>query len=475
MDYKLYTGNCDSITDFNRSDSQDSEEIEECYSSDFESVEDEIEESKGEGVIVPPLQEMNVIMTVEPPIYSLLSLIQKPTPNKIPKKPVNKKLQDKPVTFHTRIKSSGYGASSSNLKKGKKKPEKGLNRDLTYPTDSAHPSILQSENLLPEDIPLHNGPINRILYSRDAKKLASCGGDGAAFVLKLPVSKHRGDRIALVGHELPVCDISWSSTGKYTLTCSLDNTLKMWGIAGNKPGECLMNIEGSFRRCGFYYVDSFLTACQGDTVSLYKYAIKDTRQRDDIKRLQSKSDYKKVLDIRHSSAQSISAYECHNSFYSHIMLLAGSNKFISIYDINSSKELAHIPDGHKKQPHTLKFYRSTEYISSPDTEQFNIFLTAAADNSVILHDIRAPAEDLVLTGHVNTALELGADISPCQRYVISGSEDRSAYVWDVRTGKVLDRLRGFREAASDVTFNPAYPQVAVGSINGQIRFFRSNR
>jgi WD40 repeat protein len=157
------------------------------------------------------------------------------------------------------------------------------------------------------------------------------------------------------------------------------------------------------------------------------------------------------------------------------MLLAGSNKQISIFDINASKEISLHPDGHKKQPHTLKFYRSTDYLQNPDTEQYNIFLTAAADNSIILHDIRAPGEELTLSGHVNTALELGADISPCQRYVISGSEDRSAYVWDVRTGKVLDRLRGFREAASDVTFNPAYPQVAIASINGQIRFFRSNR
>lgn len=467
---KLYSGN--------RRDSSGSpisDEIEESYSSDFESIEEDIEESKVECVIIPPLQEVNVNMTIEPPIYSLLSLVPKPQTSKPAKKLGNKKMQDKPVTFHTRIKSSGYGASASNLKKGKKKLEKASIKNLVYPTDASHPSILQSENLLPDDIPLHNGPINRILYSRDAKKLASCGGDGAAFILKLPISKHRGDRIALVGHELPVCDIDWSSTGKFSLTCSLDNTMKMWGVSGNKPGECLMNIEGSFRRCSFYYLDSFITAAQGDTVSLYKYKIKDTRERDDIKRLQSKSDCKKVLDIRHSTAQSISAYECHNTFYSHIMLLAGSNKQISIFDINASKEISLLPDGHKKQPHTLKFYRATDYLQNPDTEQYNIFLTAAADNSIILHDIRAPGEELTLSGHVNTALELGADISPCQRYVISGSEDRSAYVWDVRTGKVLDRLRGFREAASDVTFNPAYPQVAIASINGQIRFFRSNR
>lgn len=45
-----------------------------------------------------------------------------------------------------------------------------------------------------------------------------------------------------------------------------------------------------------------------------------------------------------------------------------------------------------------------------------------------MHDVRDPNSCEELTGHVNTALEIGANISPCRRYIASGSEDRSAYI-----------------------------------------------
>ena len=77
-----------------------------------------------------------------------------------------------------------------------------------------------------------------------------------------------------------------------------------------------------------------------------------------------------------------------------------------------------------------------------------------------------------MLGHVNTALELGAAISPCKQFIASGSEDKSAYIWDIRTGNIMQRLKGFKEVTNDVAWNPLFPQICVAGNEGHIKFFK---
>ena len=160
---------------------------------------DDIIESQGiTELLITPSSEVNVIMTFEPTSKLLNNVFTKQ------KKSIKKlKIPDKPVTFHKKIKSSGYGVASKPLKKGKNL----LAKQKNYPLDSACPSILQEDQKFPKDSPLHSGPIFNISYNKDGTKLASSGGDGAAYIVKLPVSKHKGDRIPLVGHEFSVNSI----------------------------------------------------------------------------------------------------------------------------------------------------------------------------------------------------------------------------------------------------------------------------
>lgn len=162
-------------------------------------------------------QEITVTMNFEPK-SKILNFSDKAKSNK----PKKTKIQDKPVTFHKKIKSSGYGVKLKILKK----PKNLLNQKFIYPKNTQAPSVLQEEHLFPRDAPLHNGPIFNVQYSRDAGRLATCGND-AAFIVKMPISKSKGERIPLVGHEGPINSITWSSECKYLLTSSSDSTAKM--------------------------------------------------------------------------------------------------------------------------------------------------------------------------------------------------------------------------------------------------------
>ena len=75
-----------------------------------------------------------------------------------------------------------------------------------------------------------------------------------------------------------------------------------------------------------------------------------------------------------------------------------------------------------------------------------------------------------LAAHVNRQHPVGAALSPCLRFVACGSEDRSVYLYDARTGGLLERMRS-SEAVMDVAFSPLYPQLAACALDGTLRYY----
>lgn len=54
----------------------------------------------------------------------------------------------------------------------------------------------------------------------------------------------------------------------------------------------------------------------------------------------------------------------------------------------------------------------------------------------------------------------------------TGSEDKTAVLYDLRMGTMLHRVReGHTDVVSDVAFHPLYPQMATACFDGRVRFF----
>ena len=91
-------------------------------------------------------------------------------------------------------------------------------------------------------------------------------------------------------------------------------------------------------------------------------------------------------------------------------------------------------------------------------------LTMSLDNAIRLWDLPNARVLKTYTGHANQKYAIAARFvaSPPRGhqprvYVVSGSEDRRVYVWDLQTKKVLQTLDGHRDTVVAISVRPTTP------------------
>ena len=76
--------------------------------------------------------------------------------------------------------------------------------------------------------------------------------------------------------------------------------------------------------------------------------------------------------------------------------------------------------------------------------------------------------------HSNRSLSIGFDVSPCLRYLLTGSEDGAVYVYDFMNERLLGKTRNafHGDQVSDVSVNGSYLEYATACLDGHVRVFR---
>uniref|UniRef100_A0A0D3FNH0 WDR5-like beta-propeller domain-containing protein n=1 Tax=Oryza barthii TaxID=65489 RepID=A0A0D3FNH0_9ORYZ len=71
------------------------------------------------------------------------------------------------------------------------------------------------------------------------------------------------------------------------------------------------------------------------------------------------------------------------------------------------------------------------------------------------------------TGHVNTKYCIPAAFSITNgKYIVSGSEDKCVYIWDLQSRKILQKLEGHTDTVIAVSCHPNENMIASGGLDG---------
>lgn len=132
-------------------------------------------------------------------------------------------------------------------------------------------------------------------------------------------------------------------------------------------------------------------------------------------------------------------------------------------------QVLEIPEAHSRPVHSLRLHEGSAHSNTP-AGGHDLLLTSAIDNVVKLWDLRSSKCVRRFEAHANRVHSIGASLSPCLRFVCSGSEDKFAYLYDARSGSLIDKLR-HAETVTDSTFSPLFPQLAAASLSGHVRFY----
>lgn len=73
----------------------------------------------------------------------------------------------------------------------------------------------------------------------------------------------------------------------------------------------------------------------------------------------------------------------------------------------------------------------------------------------------------VYTGHTNRAYCITSTFSVTNgKYIVSGSEDKCVYLWDLQQKTMLQKLEGHTDTVISVTCHPAENKIASAGLDG---------
>ncbi|XP_063522945.1 WD repeat-containing protein 27 isoform X2 [Pongo pygmaeus] len=369
-------------------------------------------------------------------------------------------MKDQRLVFHSKVRSSGYASAphvtmfspKTNIKSEGKGSLRRRSRCAweAYPVECA--------------VPTKPGPqvtaaptcarVCCIQYSGDGQWLACGLANHLSLVFDASLT---GTPAVFSGHDGAVNAVCWSQDRRWLLSAAQDGTLRVWSARGAELALLLGKdmFSKPIQSAQFYYIDAFILLSSGPEFQLLKYHI-DTCK-DEIKRYKQKSKSKLICRLSMTGAVDMTSLSAVNDFYSHIVLTAGRNRTVEVFDLNAGCSAAVIAEAHSRPVHQICQNKGSSF-TTQQPQAYNLFLTTAIGDGMRLWDLRTLRCERHFEGHPTRGYPCGIAFSPCGRFAACGAEDRHAYVYEMGSSTYSHRLAGHTDTVTGVAFNPSAPQ-----------------
>eukprot|EP00767_Chilomastix_cuspidata_P002259 gnl/Chilomastix_cuspidata/2387.p1 GENE.gnl/Chilomastix_cuspidata/2387~~gnl/Chilomastix_cuspidata/2387.p1 ORF type:complete len:898 (+),score=266.53 gnl/Chilomastix_cuspidata/2387:606-3299(+) len=405
-------------------------------------------------------------------------------------------LADKPITFRSNVRSSGYGAE-----RGHRLTFGAGPREARRPKHAAPPKPYPAAAVPPlapyaAAISLRE-PVFHVSFAPDGKKLAAATRGGGVKVFTAPqkalaAGKEAAPTVSFHAHRNAVSSICWSSRSRVLVSAGRDSTVKFYG--GFNEGDSaaakqrpLLEISGpraseTFRHpvssAFFAFRDTVTLVTTGPSLLCFAPRLQDLKPTD-LNRMSSQSSAKLVAATK-LSAQTILDGAAMNLVSSRLAFLACSNRSIDIWDIDRWCSVAVLEDAHPRAPLRVALCQGGDF-AAHNSDAHNLFATAAPGpkfGQVKVWDVRnagVAGPVRVIDGVDARAAAVGLTFSPCMRYILTGSESSRPAFWSVGEGRLVEKLPAHGQTVPGVAMNPRIPVAATACHDGNVRLFRAPR
>ncbi|TLD38550.1 Glycogen phosphorylase [Venturia nashicola] len=288
-------------------------------------------------------------------------------------------------------------------------------------------ALIQSSPVM--ELKGHNGEIFATRFDPTGQFIASGSMDRSIFLWRTYGACENFGVLPGGGHKGAVLDLQWSRDSKVIYSASADQTLASWDLdTGTRIRKHLGHSEVINCMDVSKRGEELLVSASDDGY----IGIWDPRQKEAVDFIETEF-----------PVTAVALAEAGNELYS-----GGIDNDIKVWDMRK-KAVAYALMGHTDTISSLQV--------SPDSQYL---LSNAHDSTVRTWDIRpfAPADRAVRTyDGAPTGFEKNlfrASWDPTGKKIAAGGGDRNVAVWDIATGKLLNKLPGHKGAVNDVRFHP---------------------
>jgi WD40 repeat protein len=281
----------------------------------------------------------------------------------------------------------------------------------------------------------HSSSVEAVAFSPDGKFALSGSRDNTLKLWEL--SSGREIR-TLNGHSSWVSAVAFSPDGKLALSASQDKTLKLWEVLSGR--EILtLNGHSSWVRAVAFCPDGKLALSASQDKTLKLWEVLSGRE---------------ILTLNgHSNDVKAVAFSPDGK-----LALSGSrDNTLKLWELSSGREIRTL-NGHSSYVYAVAF--------SPDGK---LALSGSYDDTLKLWDVSNGREVRTLNGHSRSVTAVA--FSPDGKFALSGSYDKTLKLWDISSGHEVRTLNGHSRSVTAVAFSPDGKLALSGSDDGSTRLW----
>lgn len=306
----------------------------------------------------------------------------------------------------------------------------------------------------------HRGPIYAATFSPDGKEVITAGYDRRILIWNprdiepetfKNLTKDGGNVIpvprfqVLEGHAEAVRSLAFASGTDATLLVSAgqDNTVRVWDFAHRLPVKTFRGHGGSVQSATILENGKAVLSASHDGL-VRQWSIENYEE---LRTLQGR-----VLAGHHDAILAAAFSRDQTK-----VVTASRDRTARTWDAGTGKPGMTFEEGHA--------YLASSALFFPDGRRL---LTAAVDNTVRLWDVTTGGEVLRLD---HTGRSAAVALSSDARWIATGSDQKTAQLWDAKSGKLLKTFTGHVAEITTLAFSPDNQSLATGDAKGHAKLW----